>query len=164
MVSRPTGTAPKGASTRESGKTMLVFFGWSFISSWHCFAPRDVVDDRGRASHVGHRDAVCPRSVEERLRRLVIDIQVLRGECRRACLMRSSTSLPAAPKVSNRRGRTGMLRLASMMPAALQSAFKLSYLNCLNFSPASAAWGGFVAASVAPRGCVIITSYAVTVP
>ena len=73
MVSRPTGTAPKGASTRESGKAMLVFFGWLFISSWHGFAPRDVVDDHGRASHVGHRDAVRPRSVEERLRRLAID-------------------------------------------------------------------------------------------
>ena len=59
---------------------LLVFFGWPFISSWHCFAPGDVVDDRGRASHVGHRDAVCQRSVEEQLRRLVIDMQVLRGE------------------------------------------------------------------------------------
>ena len=60
-------------------------------------------------------------------------------KCRRACLMRSGTSLPAAPKVSNRRGRTDMLRLASMIPASLQSALKLSDLEFLNFSPASAA-------------------------
>ena len=41
----------------------------------------------------------------------------------------------------------GMLRQASMMPAALQSALKLSYLECLNFAPAPTTWRGLVAAN-----------------